>query len=109
MIEWCDFDALCLSARSARDYIEIATFFHTVMISDIPAMDSSMNDAARRFVNLIDILYDSNVNLVVSADVELEEIYVSDKLKFEFQRTMSRLKEMQSKKYLTSEHLISNQ
>lgn len=107
-VVWFDFDELCLSPRSAGDYTEIATFFHTVMISDIPVMGSSMNDAARRFVNLIDILYDSNVNLVISAEVEAEEIYVSDKLKFEFQRTLSRLKEMQSKKYLTTEHLISN-
>jgi len=107
-IVWFDFDVLCLSPCSARDYTEIATFYHTVMISDIPAMDSSMDDAARRFVNLIDVLYDSNVNLVVSAAFEPEKIYSSDKLKFEFQRTSSRLQEMQSKKYLATEHLISN-
>ncbi len=59
-----------------------------------------MDDAARRFINLIDALYDSQVNLVVSAAVEPGEIYNSDKLKFEFQRTVSRLYEMQSKKYL---------
>ncbi len=107
-IVWFDFDELCLSHRSARDYLEIATFFHTVMISDIPVMDTSMDDAARRFDNLIDVLYDSNVNLVVSAAVEPEKICRSDKLKFEFQRTSSKLRELQSKKYLTTEHLISN-
>lgn len=107
-IVWFDFDVLCFSPRSASDYAEIATFFHTVMISDIPVMDSSMDDAARRFVNLIDILYDSNVNLVVSAAVDPDEIYLSGKLTFELQRTLSRLKEMQSKEYLTAEHLMAN-
>jgi len=107
-VVWFDFDEICLSPRSARDYTEIAAFFHTVMISDIPVMDSSKDDAARRFVNLIDILYDSQVNLVVSAAVEPGKIYASDKLKFEFQRTVSRLNEMQSKKYLAAEQLVSN-
>ncbi len=107
-IVWFDFDALCFAPRSASDYTEIATFFHTVMISDIPVMDNYMDDAARRFVNLIDVLYDSNVNLVISAAVDPEEIYVSGKLKVEFQRTLSRLKEMQSKEYLAAEHLMLN-
>ena len=103
-VVWFDFDELCLSYRSARDYTQIATFFHTVIISDIPVMDSSMDDAARRFINLIDILYDSHVNLVISAAAEPEAIYASGKLSFEFQRTSSRLKEMQSKEYISTEH-----
>ncbi len=108
-VVWFDFDKICISPRSASDYAEIAAFFHTVIISDIPVMDSSMDDAARRFINMIDIFYDSHVNLVVSAAAEPQAIYLSDKLAFEFQRTSSRLKEMQSEEYITAEHMLARE
>ena len=107
-VVWFDFNALCVSPRSALDYTQIAAFFHTVMISDIPVMDKSLDNAARRFVNLIDVFYDSHVNLVISAAAEPQDLYTGDKLKFEFRRTTSRLKEMQSKDYISSEHLSNS-
>lgn len=104
-VVWFTFDSLCNTARSSDDYIEIASFFHTVLISNIPVMEKSMDDAARRFVNMIDEFYDLHVNLVVSADAEPESLYTGDRLEFEFERTASRLREMQSKDYMTIKHL----
>jgi cell division protein ZapE len=104
-VVWFSFDVLCNTARSVDDYLEIATIFHTVLISDIPLMTSSMDDVARRFVNLIDSFYDLHVNLLVSAETAPEQLYVGNRLKFEFQRTASRLIEMQSKEYISLKHL----
>lgn len=104
-VVWFDFDELCNTPRSSDDYTQIATFFHTVLISNIPVMDNRMDDAARRFIKLIDSFYDMHVNIVVSAEAEPEKLYKSTKLEFEFQRTASRLIEMQSKEYLAIEHL----
>ncbi|MEE9326314.1 MAG: cell division protein ZapE [Cocleimonas sp.] len=99
-VVWFNFDDLCNTARSTEDYTQIATFFRTVLISNIPVMDDSMDDAARRFINMIDTFYDMRINLIVSADSKPEELYTAKKLVFEFQRTASRIKEMQSKKYI---------
>ena len=104
-IVWFSFDELCNTPRSAVDYHQIGRFFNTVMISDIPVMDSSMNDIARRFVIMIDEFYDLHVNLVISATTEPELLYTSHKLAFDFQRTASRLREMQSKQYIATRHL----
>jgi len=98
-VVWFDFDELCNTPRSASDYCHIAKYFHTVLISDIPVMDSSMDDVVRRFVNLIDTLYDMHTNIVISAFSEPEFLYTGKKLAFEFQRTASRLREMQSEEY----------
>jgi cell division protein ZapE len=99
-VVWFDFKALCASARSTHDYIEIATLFRTVLISDVPVMDDMKNDEARRFVNLVDEFYDRNVNLIVSADAPPDGLYTGKRLSFEFERSASRLTEMQTTEYL---------
>lgn len=104
-VVWFSFDDLCNTHRSTEDYTQIATFFRTVIISNIPVMDSSMDDAARRFINMIDTFYDMHVNIVVSADAEPEGLYRSTKLVFEFQRTVSRINEMQSQAYIKTTSL----
>ncbi|NND92870.1 MAG: cell division protein ZapE [Granulosicoccus sp.] len=97
---WFSFDTLCNTTRSTADYIEIATLFQTVMISDIPIMDNTCDDAARRFVNLIDEFYDRHVKLIVSAEAPAEKLYTGKRLAFEFERAASRLFEMRSTAYL---------
>lgn len=99
---WFSFDALCNSSRSTQDYIEIASRFQTIMISDIPQMGKDSDDAARRFVNLIDELYDRHIKLIVSAEVSPENLYTGQRLDFEFDRAASRLFEMQSSEYLAA-------
>lgn len=102
---WFEFDELCAKPRSANDYIDIAKSFHTVFISGIPCMDEDKDDVAKRFVHLIDALYDNQVKLVVAAAVPADQIYRGRLVKFEFERTVSRLSEMASQAYLTKEHL----
>ncbi|MEM6576321.1 MAG: cell division protein ZapE [Pseudomonadota bacterium] len=103
-IVWCTFAELCEDPRSSADYIELSRRFNTVILSGVPALTDGMNDPARRFINLIDELYDRNVNLIVSAAVEPAGIYQGKRLAFEFRRTLSRLTEMQSHEYLAREH-----
>lgn len=103
-IAWFDFKALCDGPRSQNDYIELARIFHAVLISNVPQMSRPMDDQARRFINMIDEFYDRNVKVVISAAVALNELYDGGKLDFEFQRTQSRLLEMQSHDYLAREH-----
>ena len=102
---WFTFDAICKTERSAADYIEISRGFHTVFVGQVPQMDDSLNDAARRFIAMVDEFYERHVNLILSAEVPMEELYVGKGLAFEFKRTLSRLQEMQSKEYLSLEHL----
>jgi cell division protein ZapE len=102
---WCDFSSLCGPPRWQNDYLELARCHHTVFISDIPHLDGIWDDRTRRFINLVDIFYDRKVKLVVSAAKSAHEIYSGTRLKFEFQRTVSRLKEMQSVAYLETPHL----
>lgn len=102
---WFDFDELCEGPRGSADYIEIATEFHTVLLGGIPAFDAQNDDAARRFVTLIDELYDRRVNLVCSADAAPHALYRGERLAAAFERTASRLIEMQSAEYLALEHL----
>lgn len=101
---WFDFDELCVKPRSAADYIELAHEFHTVMISNIPVFSDDNNDAARRFMFLVDEFYDRKVNVVVSAAAEPDRLYSGSRFEFEFKRTASRLIEMQSEAYLASGH-----
>jgi cell division protein ZapE len=103
---WFDFSAICEGPRSQNDYIDIASEFHAVVISNIPELNQSNNDAARRFINLVDEFYDRNVKLVVSATQPLELLYQGENLAFEFERTRSRLLEMQSYEYLGRPHCI---
>ena len=104
-VVWFDFDALCEGPRSTNDYIEIACCFHTVLISGVPKFSEENTDAARRFVNLIDELYDRGVNLLVTAAAPPEALYGGRRLAQAFGRTVSRLIEMQSEEYLAKPHL----
>lgn len=101
---WFDFEALCSGPRSQDDYIEIARNYQSVVVSDVPVMDALREDAARRFIALIDELYDRCVKLVISAAAPPGQLYRGDRLSLEFQRTASRLTEMQSEEYLAREH-----
>ncbi len=101
---WFEFRELCMGPRSSSDYLEIARSFHTLFIENIPFLDSSHDDCARRFISMIDICYDHKVKLVISADVLPKNLYCGERLAFEFQRTASRLQEMQSKDYLQQAH-----
>jgi cell division protein ZapE len=101
---WFEFDAVCGGPRSQDDYIEIAREYQSVIVSDVPILDSLRENQARRFIALVDELYDRNVNLIVSAAAPPVELYRGDRLAFQFERTVSRLIEMQSEDYLAREH-----
>lgn len=103
-VAWFDFHNLCEGPRGTADYIEIARAYHTVLLSRVPQLDENKEDAARRFINLIDEFYDSGVKLILAAAVPQTELYVGKKAQFEFQRTHSRLIEMQSQEYLAAPH-----
>ena len=98
------FKRLCGEARGAADYLAIARRFHTVIIVGIPIMTREMRNEAARFVTLIDALYEHRVKLLAAADAEPEGLYPSGDGNFEFQRTVSRLEEMQSAEYLGEGH-----
>lgn len=104
-IIWFDFDVICNSARSQNDYLELASLYQSIIISNIYELIDDRPDIIKRFINLIDILYDNKVNLIICAERELEQLYIGLLLKFEFARTLSRIKEMQTVKYLESGHL----
>jgi cell division protein ZapE len=101
---WFDFEAICAGPRSQDDYIEIARNYQSVVVSGVPVFDPLREDAARRFIALIDELYDRCVKLVVSAAALPDRLYRGERLRLEFQRTASRLTEMQSGEYLAREH-----
>ena len=101
---WFDFQTLCGGPRSQNDYLEIASQFHTLMLSNVPQMAVRQASEARRFTWLIDVLYDRRVKLVMSAEVPAEQLYLEGPMSHEFPRTVSRLGEMQSAEYLSLEH-----
>lgn len=103
-IIWFDFVELCDGPRSQNDYIELAREYHAVILSNVPGLGREKDDQARRFVNLVDEFYDRQVKLIISAERPLAELYSTGKLDFEFQRTISRLLEMQSHEYLSRPH-----
>ncbi|HKK55906.1 cell division protein ZapE [Marinobacter sp.] len=103
-VVWFDFRTLCDGPRSQNDYIELAREFHAVIIGNVPVMDKEKEDQARRFINLIDVFYDHNVKLIISAEAAITDLYTGGRLKFEFERTESRLLEMQSREYLEAPH-----
>ena len=103
-IVWFDFEAICDGPRSQNDYIELSKEYHSVFISNVPGLGRTNDDQARRFVNLVDEFYDRHVKLVLSAERPLAQLYSEGKLNFEFQRTLSRLLEMQSREYLAKPH-----
>jgi cell division protein ZapE len=101
---WFDFAAICAGPRGAADYVEIARDFHTVFVSAVPVFDAALENEARRFIALVDEFYDRNVKLVLSAAAAPDGLYAGERLGFEFQRTRSRLAEMQSHEYLARAH-----
>jgi cell division protein ZapE len=105
-IVWFNFKTLCGGPRSQNDYLEIASRFHTVFLSDVPRMSVRLASEARRFTWLVDVLYDRRVKLILSAEVEPDELYTEGPLAHEFPRTVSRLHEMQSKEYLALERRV---
>ena len=104
-VAWFRFETLCQGARSTADYIELAKSFTALVIQDVPVLEPVLDDAARRFVNLIDEMYDRNVKLIISAAAPLDQLYQGTRVTFEFDRTRSRLTEMQSAEYLAQPHL----
>ncbi|TFZ03231.1 cell division protein ZapE [Ramlibacter rhizophilus] len=102
-VVWFDFRTLCGGPRSQNDYLEIATQFHTVLLSNVPAMSARMASEARRFTWLVDVLYDRRVKLILSAEAPPEGLYTEGALAHEFPRTVSRLMEMQSAEFLAQE------
>lgn len=103
-VAWFEFEALCDGPRSQNDYIELAREYHAVVISNVPVLGVKNDDQARRFINLVDEFYDRNVKLVLSAEKPLTGLYQGGRLAFEFERTTSRLLEMQSHDYLARPH-----
>ncbi|MFT3897446.1 MAG: cell division protein ZapE [Thermomonas sp.] len=103
-LAWFDFDALCEGPRGAGDYIEVAREFHTVLLGGVPVFDDERNDAARRFITLVDELYDRHVNLVCTADAAPAVLYRGERLAAAFERCASRLTEMQSSEYFAHQH-----
>jgi len=101
---WFDFGALCEGPRSALDYIEIARELHTVFVTGVPVLDALRDDAARRFVSMVDEFYDRGVKLVVGAAALPAQLYRGERLAMSFERTVSRLIEMRSQDYLAREH-----
>jgi len=101
---WCTFDSLCSDPRSQVDYIELAQIYETVLISDIPIMDETMDDYCRRFISLIDEFYDRKVKVIMSAEGPASNLYKGSRLSEEFRRTTSRIAEMQTQAYLATEH-----
>ena len=102
-VVWFDFSALCGGPRSQNDYLELASQFHTVILSNVPEMPPRLSSEARRFTWLVDVLYDRRVKLIMSAAVAAESLYTEGPLAHEFPRTVSRLQEMQSSEYLALE------
>lgn len=102
-IIWFDFATLCGGPRSQNDYLEIASQFHTVILSGVPRMSAAMSSEARRFTWLIDVFYDHKIKLIMSAEVASDELYTEGTLSNEFQRTVSRIIEMQSRQYRDSQ------
>ncbi len=103
-VAWFEFADLCEGPRSQNDYIELARCHQAVLVSNVTRLDAAREDAARRFISLVDEFYDRNVKLIVSAEVPVAQLYCGELLRREFERTGSRLVEMQSQAYLARSH-----
>ena len=101
---WFEFEQLCGGPRSVHDYIELARLYHAVLVGNVPQLDADKDDLTRRFIFMVDELYDRGVKLILSAAVPMSELYSGSVLQGEFQRTQSRLLEMQSHEYLARPH-----
>jgi cell division protein ZapE len=104
-VAWFRFEDICDGPRSQADYIEIARWYPSVIISGVPQFHAQLDDQARRFIALVDEFYDRRVKLILSADADVSDLYTGTRLSFEFDRTISRLIEMQSTEYLALPHL----
>lgn len=102
---YMEFEQLCCTPRSQNDYIELAKLFHTVLLANVQPMGAGTDDAARRFIAMVDEFYERHVKLIISAAVPMADLYGEGLLNFEFQRCLSRLQEMQSHEYLARVHL----
>ncbi|MEE3663453.1 cell division protein ZapE [Brenneria sp. g21c3] len=100
-----DFAALCAQARSQNDYIALSRLYHSVLLHNVTIMGGAEENTARRFLALVDEFYERRIKLIISAQVSMYEIYQGEHLKFEYQRCLSRLQEMQSEEYLRQPHL----
>lgn len=100
-----DFLSLCDGPRSQTDYIEISREYQTVLLANVLQMDETKDDIARRFIAMVDEFYERKVKLIISAEVDMEDLYISGRLSFEFRRCLSRLQEMQSRDYLSQPHV----
>lgn len=99
-IAWFNFSNICGENRSQLDYIEIASLFDTIFLSGVKKMSSKNDDETRRFISLVDELYDRKINLITLAETQIEYLYSGDILKFDFKRTISRLNEMATSEYI---------
>lgn len=106
-IVWFDFNTICNVPRSQLDYLEITKCFSTILISNVPQIKTEQDNIARYLINLVDVCYDTQVKLIISAEVAIDELYPAGRLSFEFKRTRSRLLEMQSLNYLHRDHLLN--
>jgi cell division protein ZapE len=102
------FSELCEEPLGAADYLELSEYFNTLILQAIPRLNSDSQDSAKRFVTLVDALYENKVKLICSAEVRPEELYVDGAGSFEFTRTVSRLIEMQSLEYMNSSHILKD-
>ncbi|MGY3926182.1 cell division protein ZapE [Aeromonas simiae] len=102
---WIDFEQMCCTPRSQSDYIELSRCYHTVLLAKVQPMGAGMDDAARRFIAMVDEFYERHVKLIISAAVPMSQLYGHGLLNFEFARCLSRLREMQSHEYLARVHL----
>lgn len=101
---WFEFSEICDGPRSKADYIEIANLYRTVMVTGIPLLTWEFENQARRFIELVDEFYDRGVHLIISASESIDQLYTGTRLVHEYERTASRLHEMQSEKYLSRMH-----
>ena len=101
-VVWFDFNTLCATARSSNDYLQIVARFSVMMLSNVPVITANSDDIIVRFINLIDVLYDQQVRLIMSAAAPIEQLYTGVKSAFAFKRTCSRLQEMQGEGYITN-------
>ncbi len=99
-VAWFDFAALCEQPLGAADYLALADRYHALILHDVPKLARDKHNEARRFMTLVDVLYECRVNLILSADAEPHDLYQAGDGAFEFERTASRLMEMQSRDYI---------
>ena len=104
-VVWFEFEELCGGPRSAADYIEIAKYYQSILLANLPVMSDMEVDKVKRFMTLVDEFYDRNVKLIITAQAEAEAIYTGRRLAEPFQRTVSRLIEMATEDYLARPHL----